>query len=544
MTLTLITKVLLLGFAGFSMAYAQNTSQSIEQNSTKNISTSTTKNRANDELIKNTHLVERGDTLWLISQRYYGRAMRWSDISFDNQILKPKLLKPGTLLLLRSGSLRLPNTATVMAVTGDVRLLTPMESIATVKTASTVSKRISSKSSDKITLTSVLTFVSGDLINKGDLIPVGATLKTGSDSFITLLMPNGSRATLPSNSQMKLVSFKDEKGNDAVLLDLVDGQVDARVQHSDDANGKPSYRIRTKLATIGARGTYFRVTLSNAQFSGTQRTLVGVLEGIVAANWGIEKSLSDGTNSSSKAGRASAALLMAGQGSMLQLGMEPKQAFVETLLPAPVLQEANASQNQSDVVVRWLSVTGAAAYRVQLARDVDFVDVFAQQEVAANSDLQYGSQEMATGMSVASPASTVYSKNDTYKAWFSQVAQGSYFVRVSAIATNGLEGLFALSGFTRPGYAMSGTVTLLGNGEGLEFSWTALPSSNYSLEVADNKEFTSVRLRVPNLLSNTVRVAALPPGNYFWRVRADVQEHGQTTKVMSDTLQMLVGGVR
>jgi hypothetical protein len=195
-------------------------------------------------------------------------------------------------------------------------------------------------------------------------------------------------------------------------------------------------------------------------------------------------------------------------------------------------------------VVRWLSVTGAAAYRVQLARDVDFVDVFAQQEVAANSDLQYGSQEMATGMSVASPASTVYSKNDTYKAWFSQVAQGSYFVRVSAIATNGLEGLFALSGFTRPGYAMSGTVTLLGNGEGLEFSWTALPSSNYSLEVADNKEFTSVRLRVPNLLSNTVRVAALPPGNYFWRVRADVQEHGQTTKVMSDTLQMLVGGVR
>jgi hypothetical protein len=526
------------------MAYAQNTSQSIEQNSTKNISTSTTKNRANDELIKNTHLVERGDTLWLISQRYYGRAMRWSDISFDNQILKPKLLKPGTLLLLRSGSLRLPNTATVMAVTGDVRLLTPMESIATVKTASTVSKRISSKSSDKITLTSVLTFVSGDLINKGDLIPVGATLKTGSDSFITLLMPNGSRATLPSNSQMKLVSFKDEKGNDAVLLDLVDGQVDARVQHSDDANGKPSYRIRTKLATIGARGTYFRVTLSNAQFSGTQRTLVGVLEGIVAANWGIEKSLSDGTNSSSKAGRASAALLMAGQGSMLQLGMEPKQAFVETLLPAPVLQEANASQNQSDVVVRWLSVTGAAAYRVQLARDVDFVDVFAQQEVAANSDLQYGSQEMATGMSVASPASTVYSKNDTYKAWFSQVAQGSYFVRVSAIATNGLEGLFALSGFTRPGYAMSGTVTLLGNGEGLEFSWTALPSSNYSLEVADNKEFTSVRLRVPNLLSNTVRVAALPPGNYFWRVRADVQEHGQTTKVMSDTLQMLVGGVR
>lgn len=497
-----ILTVGLIGLAGCNMAYAQN----MTQFATKNV----TNESINPTPIK--HFVEPGDTLWRLSERYYGRALLWTDIRADNNVSEPKRLQPGTLLQLRAdglGGLQAgsANSATALAVTGDVRLLTPVAN------------------NGKATVT----YIAGDLVNKGDVVPVGTTLKTGADSFITLLMPNGSRATLPSNSQMKLVSVKDVKGKDAVLLDLEAGQVDARVLHSEDNLDKPSYRIRTKLATLGARGTYFRVVLPD-----TLRTLVAVLEGTVAVDWEIEKSLRDVTNDSNKAGLPSAALLSVGQGSVLQAGTRKgtslKLALVQNLLPAPVLLDGSAPQNQSNIAVRWLPVSGAADYRVQLARDADFSDVLAQQDVPAQSELQQSVAGNSTG--------------DAYKTWFAKVAHGSYFVRVSAISTDGLEGLYALSGFNRLGYVVTGSVALSANQEQLEFSWTALASSNYWLEVADNKEFSGVLLNAPHLRSNTVRVAALPPGNYFWRVRAYVQEHGQTTTVVSDTMPMLVGGVR
>lgn len=472
------------------------------------------------------HLVEPGDTLWMISERYHGRALQWPDISYDNHIPEPRRLQPGTLLLLRAagagaGGVGLDNTATVLAVTGDVRLMSPAAN--TVKAAQAVtspaSKLRSRKSAEDAAAMAPPAMVAGALVKKGESVPVGSTLKTGPDSFITLSMPNGSRATLPSNSQVKLVSFKDAKGKVSVLLDLHGGQVDARVQHSDDASGQPSYRIRTRLATIGARGTYFRVALPDSQ-----RTLVGVLEGTVAANWGNESTLND----QSHIAKPSAALLGVGQGTVLDLARAPHQALVQNLLPAPLLQDASAPQNQGNVRVRWLPVAGAVAYRVQMARDADFIDLFAQQDVVAQGDIQ----NQPPG------------DDEGYKTWFPKLDKGSYFVRVSAIASDGLEGLFALAGFSRSSYELSGTVSMADNTAQMEFSWSPLPGSNYALELAEDQDFSKVVLIAPNLLSSTVRIAALPPGQYFWRVRANVQEHGQTTVVLSKTMPMVVGGVR
>jgi hypothetical protein len=475
------------------------------------------------------HLVEAGDTLWKISERYYGKALQWQEISRDNRIAEPRQLQLGTVLLLRASG----NTASVMAVTGEVRLMTPI--VNAVKRAVSMTGRVLGGLADGLAgslsdKAPAVTMVAGALVSKGASVPVGSTLKTGPDSFITLLLPNGSRATLPSNSQVTLVSFRDGKGQPSVLLDLSAGQVDARVQPSDDPSGRSSYRVRTRLATLGARGTYFRVALP--QLSGQSGigkgdgALVGVLEGKVAVNWGVEGTLSD----KSQVGKPSAALLAVGQGSVLKQGGAGRAAVVQNLLPAPVLQDAGAPQNQADVRVRWLPVPGAAAYRVQVGRDADFNDLIAQQDVAARAALE----------NVPPPATSP----EVYSAWFAKLDKGAYFVRVSAVAADGLEGFFALAGFSRQSYALSGAVAMAANDEALEFSWTQLPSSSYQLELAQDAEFAQVVLRVPDLRGHAVRVAALAPGVYFWRVRAQVQEQGQSTTVVSKIMPMLVGGAR
>lgn len=474
-----------------------------------------------DNLPPIVHLVEPGDTLWMISERYYGQALKWPDISYDNRIVEPRLLQPGTSLLLRAGSAGADNSATVMAVTGDVRQMTPRVSVA--KSDNVVFSKYKNLLSSWLVKDREPEMIASVPINKGDFLPVGTTLRTGAYSFITLLMPNGSRATLPSNSQVRLVSFKNAKGQASVLLDLNAGQVDARVEHSDDVGGNSSYRIRTRFATIGARGTYFRVVQPD-----TQHTLVGVLEGTVAANWGVEGSAND----QSGVAKPSAALLSEGQGSVLQLSTAPKPALVQNLLAAPLLQDAGIPQNQEDVLVRWLPIVNAAGYRVQMARDADFNDLIAQQDLEAKNEIQ---NIQLTGA-------------ESYKTWFSKLDKGSYFVRVSAIAVDGLEGLFSMAGFSRVSYEISGAVALAAHnpqlGAQLEFSWMPLPSSSYWLELANDAEFASVVLSMPNLLSATVQITALPPGQYFWRVRAHVQEHGQTTTVTSKTMPVLVGGVR
>lgn len=544
--------LVLIGFLGFEMGLA------VAQ--TANIADPGAASPLVSALPPIVHLVEQGDTLWMISERYYGQALSWPQIRHDNRVEEPRRLQPGTLLLLRAGLLDATNSAMVFAVTGDVRLMTPVAQSVANRTL-TQSKTNNTSGSPKNTSAPVLTI--GPSVEKGMNLATGSIIKTGPDSFVTLLLPNQSRATLPSNSQIKLAGLKDAKGQTAILLDLNVGQVDARVQAVEDAGARTNYRIRTRLATIGARGTYFRVVLQDAADAHTtptsnpnasspnststsaSNTLVGVLEGTVAANWAGLPANTRGKDDALAFGQPSAALLKEGQGSVLVRGTAPQKAALQQLLPAPALQEADSAQNQEDVLVRWLPVLGAAAYRVQVARDAEFNDLIAQQDMTAQADLQNVGQAAAaeTDNSKDKEQKSQESK-ESYKAWFSKLTKGSYFVRVSAFAANGLEGLFALAGFSRLSYEVSGTVVLAVDSNQLEFSWTPLPSSSYTLEIATDKEFTQLVLSTPNILGDKVQIAALPPGQYFWRVQAQVQAHGQTTTVLSKTMPMLLGGVR
>lgn len=46
------------------------------------------------------HIVQRGDSLWLIASRVYGNATLWRPIAYRNKIKNPRFLEPGTELII------------------------------------------------------------------------------------------------------------------------------------------------------------------------------------------------------------------------------------------------------------------------------------------------------------------------------------------------------------------------------------------------------------------------------------------------------------
>lgn len=414
------------------------------------------------ETVPATHTVRQGDTLWDLSQRYFGRPLLWPEIQQRNHVAEPRLLQIGRVLEFANDD----RLALVLAANGDVH--------ATYEGAS-------------------------GLLRQGMRLPEGALMKTGADSFVTLRLPDGSRTTLPSNSTVRLLQFFDASGQTSVLLDLQAGDVESRVVPRAPSRTMPVaedvFRVRTRMATVGVRGTHFRVSLPTSDL-----TAVSVLESSVSVDTG------DGAP----------ALVHAQKGLLIGAARSPDA--VRDLLAAPAWVDAGEPQNQPGVVLAWTPVPGAAGYRVDLAHDSEFADLVAQQSVAASTDR----------------ALVV----------FDGVPSGSYFARVAGVTSEGLEGQVAIDSFSRTQLALAGTAQRrAGTGE-IEFEWAPLDGSNYMLEVADDVDFKRAVVHADHLQGHRVRVEALPPGAYFWRVRANVITQGQRAEVLGPTLQLRVDGVR
>jgi hypothetical protein len=91
----------------------------------------------------------------------------------------------------------------------------------------------------------------------------------------------------------------------------------------------------------------------------------------------------------------------------------------EQLLPPPELQAPRALQSNADVLFNLAPVPQAARYRLQLARDAGFGEIF--------------DEKLSATPSIA----------------FTDVPDGDYFVRVTAISATDFEGLPAVYPFAR-----------------------------------------------------------------------------------------------
>jgi hypothetical protein len=382
-----------------------------------------------------TYITKDKDTLIGLSARLLKQPDQWPQIQSLNRIKDPRGMPVGTRLQIPVSQLRIANApADVTAITG--------------KATS-----------------------GGKQLVVGDKIAPGAEIETAADGYVTLKLVDGTEVLVQASSKLALANS--QKGEDVgvfdLLLKLVFGRVETRAAKKTAAD---RLEISTPTATMGVRGTVFRVAALDAKASTSE-----VLEGLVGA-----------TSLDAQAQVA----VNAGFGTKVEEGKAPSPPI--QLLDAPKLEIVPALFER--VVLRFnvTAVAKAQRYRAQISRDEAF------KEIAAES------------------------VSDSTEFKFPALPDGRYFLKARAIDSLGLEGNDAVRVINvkaRPeaplvvGPARNGKLSV---GEG-SLDWTqSVDAAAYRLQVATDAQFANVVVNETRLSGNRFSTNALPIGQYHWRI--------------------------
>lgn len=299
----------------------------------------------------------------------------------------------------------------------------------------------------------------------GLVLPEGTEIETGSNGFVTVSGADGSRFTLPSHSKVRILHSRRYVLGTAsdIDLDVRKGRADLRA-----APQKPgsAFRVRTPIAVSAVRGTVYRVGL--AEDSATSFT--EVLEGGVAVN----------TSAAAVAVEAGFGAASRSDGAIAK----------EALLVAPALRSPGKVQTDALVSFAFKPVEGAKSYRLQLARDAGFLDVMA--ETVSNE-----------------PA-----------AEFADIANGTMFVRSTAIAASGIEGTSETNSFRRQRVGLTASAGESGVPGGLRFDWLAEGegAAVYRFQLFGPDKDAPPLIDQAGLTQPGLTLTGLRPAAYRWRV--------------------------
>jgi hypothetical protein len=304
----------------------------------------------------------------------------------------------------------------------------------------------------------------GGTVHEGDLIV------TSADAFVSLGLPDDSIISLPSQSQVTIKRLRKISLTGAVekLFAVEQGRVRAVV--TPIIRSEDDFRISTPVAVAAVRGTEFRV----AYQPGNGRSATEVLEGKVdVAAGGSPKiqQVAPGFGSIASA---------AGVGTPVPL------------LPAPSLLRPGRVQDEDRLSFQVGSLKDAKSYHVQIAQDAGFVDVV--------------SETIANGTESS----------------LSPIADGTWFVRLSAIDADGLEGLPATYGFERRLSGIEAAVDKRRFGRTREylFRWrtTGEGIAQFRFQLCTDTEQGAPLIDQLGLTEHSLVITDLPPGTYHWRV--------------------------
>lgn len=390
-----------------------------------------------------TYIAHAGDTLSSIAQQFTTKRENWAALGKLNHIGQDSNIPIGTAIQIPAALLAdEPSEAKVVALSGNV-------------TAS----------------------VSGDswsALGLGAKITQGMQINTGSNSFLTLALPDASRISLPSNSRIKLSKLRVTRYTNSprTEITLLRGRVESRVSPLESNQGR--FEVRSRLAVAGVRGTHFRVGM------GAQGITNEVLSGSVVV--GMPKS-------------PDALTLGAAKGNMIDADTVGKPV---DLLPAPRLAGYAAAQEYPATQFTLSKVDGAGAYHLQISTDQEAQNILAETRSAGN-------QLKIDG-----------------------ITDGDYFVRISAIDKSGLEGLTDTQAVTLKAGAQTARKKLphssapfVDDSDDKEISlrWLAQSGKKFIVQVAHDADFTWL-LFTANTSTPEVRLPRPAFGTYYARVQA------------------------
>lgn len=386
------------------------------------------------------------DTLITIAKKFTDKQTHWEAIGKFNQIGNDRAIPIGTKIIIPAALLAEQSVqATVVALAGAVSE-TPV------------------KGTERA-------------LALGDKVSEASVINTSKNGFLTLELPDASRVSIPSNSQVALVKLKMTKFTQSPRTEvkLLQGRVESKVNSLQSNKGR--FEVTSKLAVAGVRGTHFRVGV-NEQGIGNE-----VLEGGVAVG---------------QAQKAASLTLAAGQGNIVTSSGVGKAI---PLLPAPTLTPEFALQERTTLQFNVLPVAEARSYRAQISKDAAAQDVIAE----------------------------VQSTQTQFK--FTQIEDGNYFIRVTAIDAHQLEGMpsvfpFKLKARPEPPFPLAPKHKA--SAESVNFKWTQTEAAkHYHLQVAKDAQFQHIVQDQAQVSASEWASSQLSKGTYFWRVATVIDQAGQ-----------------
>lgn len=339
--------------------------------------------------------------------------------------------------------------------------------------------------------------ISGSPTQPGALVADGSQIQTGANSSAVIELGDGSRIKVLPNSLALVVTNRNYQLRDASssgsttwfsgLMRLTSGAIEALA--SKTARRATPLQIQTPTSTVGIRGTEFRVAFDDPE-SGGART--EVLEGRVRAD-----------NPSQGAG----ADLPMGTGAVIK-PLE-KEVKVVPLLPAPDLSAIPNEIVKPQGMWPLPVLTGADAYRVQVASDEKFDKIV--------RDIKVTGATGATGANVE----------------LGSLAVGNWFARVRGIDPAGLEGFDTVKLVTVKEVQWRATHSSLSIVAGKTvLRWYAQQTNFQQLE-ADS--FSAVLAKDPALTQSVINLQGtgpmaelllgdIQPGVYFIRLRGKLAQ--------------------
>ncbi|WP_260854345.1 FecR domain-containing protein [Paraburkholderia sp. BCC1884] len=406
------------------------------------------------------YVTHDGDTLYDIAGHYLRDPADWAVLSQLNHIPAPRRMPAGI-------SLRLPAS----------RLKQEQESARVIATSGPVERAFGQHP--------YVPLATGAALGEGDRI------RTGENGFVTLELADGSHVTVAQDGALDIDRLRRTTltGAGDRVLKLRHGEVDSQVTHATKRDDR--FQIRSPSVVAGVRGTRFKVAYDGDD----KTTAVEVLDGAV----GVDPVGSKGAAPLPGVPLQDSRQLVKARFGSVTRADGAIGAAVE-LLPAPALAQPARVQDDKSVAFDLVPADHAAAYRVQISRDADQLDLI--------RDLR-----------VSSP-----------HADFGDLADGTYFVRISAVDDHGLEGLPQVYGFERRQLGLAASAGPRGNSRDYEFRWfvsRATVDTRFRFVLAATADLREPLVDRTDLSGGQLVVSDLPAGVYYWTIVAEQFDNGR-----------------
>lgn len=394
--------------------------------------------RAADESAYFVHIAEQGDTVYDLAAKYLQRPNDWERLRRLNRIEQPTRMPIGTQVRIPIAWMRaVPASANVVLVQGE----------ATSRAAT---------------------------LQPGMQLREGSDVRTGTDGYVTLQLPDGSQLKVQAQSDVALDRLRAFQGTDMheSAIGLKTGSVDALAAKQRGPAAR--FVIRTPSAAAGVRGTDFRVGI----LQDSKATRSEVLTGVVDVN---------------AAGQSAGPVAVAaGFGTVVAPNEKPAPPV--RLLGAPNLSDLPALQERVSFRLVLHAVPSASGYRTRVAADADFNRVLAD----------------------------VVSR--TPEALVSNLPDADYWLAVRAINELGLEGIdatrtFRLKARPEPPLIRSPQDKGVTRGGATVFEWTTpVGISRFHFQLARDPAFADLVVNDDRVTADRRAIDDLPPAEYWWRI--------------------------